>query len=315
MVKVAAARKLAVRLYWMLRQNLGYPEIARIESSSKVALQAYSARYYEAMNPTKGQQKPVRKEVSAKSWTTDNALTMGSLQVEARPEYVAWIDLMGARGWMAGSIRRAAEMIALIHVAGCRAARKHGVRSYPVIDGVYLVGTEKSEFRQATSFVMQTLAETFLSQNKPDRRFLARGGIAYGRVLHGEDITELHRDLKEDAGYTRCLALGIAIGQAYEAESKAPPFGYYVDRTARSTASANAFPYISSFFRWWSIKSEGQQAQHFGQQLDHYFEYLCSRRRELEYPEDRLKEHRALAKEYFAAKVDDITLHSDMLGL
>lgn len=36
--KVAAARKLAVRLYWMLRQNLGYPEIARIESSSTVAL-------------------------------------------------------------------------------------------------------------------------------------------------------------------------------------------------------------------------------------------------------------------------------------
>lgn len=38
--KVAAARKLAVRLYWMLRQNVGYPEIARIESSSKVALAA-----------------------------------------------------------------------------------------------------------------------------------------------------------------------------------------------------------------------------------------------------------------------------------
>lgn len=36
--KVAAARKLAVRLYWMLRQNVGYPEIARIESSSRVPL-------------------------------------------------------------------------------------------------------------------------------------------------------------------------------------------------------------------------------------------------------------------------------------
>lgn len=36
--KVAAARKLAVRLYWMLRQNVGYPEIARIESSSGVPL-------------------------------------------------------------------------------------------------------------------------------------------------------------------------------------------------------------------------------------------------------------------------------------
>ena len=36
--KVAAARKLAVRLYWMLRTNVTYPEIVRIESSSRVAL-------------------------------------------------------------------------------------------------------------------------------------------------------------------------------------------------------------------------------------------------------------------------------------
>jgi transposase len=36
--KVAAARKLTVRLYWMLRQNVAYPEIARIESSPRVAL-------------------------------------------------------------------------------------------------------------------------------------------------------------------------------------------------------------------------------------------------------------------------------------
>jgi transposase len=36
--KVAAARKLAVRLYWMLRTNVAYPEIVRIESSSRVPL-------------------------------------------------------------------------------------------------------------------------------------------------------------------------------------------------------------------------------------------------------------------------------------
>lgn len=33
--KVAAARRLAVRLFWMLRTNTGYPEIARIESSPR----------------------------------------------------------------------------------------------------------------------------------------------------------------------------------------------------------------------------------------------------------------------------------------
>jgi transposase len=36
--KVAAARKLAVRLYWMLRTNQGYPEVVRVESSSRVPL-------------------------------------------------------------------------------------------------------------------------------------------------------------------------------------------------------------------------------------------------------------------------------------
>ena len=36
--KVAAARKLAVRLYWILRTQVAYPEIVRIESSSRVAL-------------------------------------------------------------------------------------------------------------------------------------------------------------------------------------------------------------------------------------------------------------------------------------
>ncbi|GAC1639371.1 MAG: hypothetical protein NVS9B14_20530 [Candidatus Acidiferrum sp.] len=36
--KVAAARKLAIRLYWMLRSNTKYPEIVRVESSSRVPL-------------------------------------------------------------------------------------------------------------------------------------------------------------------------------------------------------------------------------------------------------------------------------------
>ncbi len=36
--KVAAARKLAVRLYWMLPTNTPYPEIVRIESSPRVPL-------------------------------------------------------------------------------------------------------------------------------------------------------------------------------------------------------------------------------------------------------------------------------------
>jgi len=38
--KVAAARKLAVRLFWMLRTQVAYPEIVRIENSPRVPLVA-----------------------------------------------------------------------------------------------------------------------------------------------------------------------------------------------------------------------------------------------------------------------------------
>jgi len=40
--KVAAARKLAIRLYWMLRTKQGYPEVVRVESSSRVPLASAS---------------------------------------------------------------------------------------------------------------------------------------------------------------------------------------------------------------------------------------------------------------------------------
>jgi transposase len=40
--KVAAARRLAIRLYWMLRTNRGYPEVVRVESSSRVPLASAS---------------------------------------------------------------------------------------------------------------------------------------------------------------------------------------------------------------------------------------------------------------------------------
>ncbi|MFZ0819202.1 MAG: transposase [Candidatus Acidiferrales bacterium] len=40
--KVAAARKLAIRLYWMLRTRKQYPEIVRSESSSRVPLASAS---------------------------------------------------------------------------------------------------------------------------------------------------------------------------------------------------------------------------------------------------------------------------------
>jgi transposase len=58
--KVAAARKLAVRLYWMLRTKVGYPEIAHIESSPRVAPGRPRRRTRLAFTGLAGRRKPDR---------------------------------------------------------------------------------------------------------------------------------------------------------------------------------------------------------------------------------------------------------------
>lgn len=246
-----------------------------------------------------------RKSPAAKDWATawpgTKVVTVSRLRVEAVAEYVGWIDLMGAKGWMAGSIRHAAELVGLIHIAGkTAAAATEGAHAYPVIDGVYITSPDKAAFRKATHQTMRSLARTFESRDQIDR-FLVRGGVAYGRVLHGESIARLHDELERDRSYVRCLAIGASIRQAYLAEGNAPPFGFYVDMTARSVASNNDSPYISAFDRWWrrDVPAENVISTRFGKLLDDHFSYLGRKHREIEYPIARLQEHRALAAEYF----------------
>jgi hypothetical protein len=71
--------------------------------------------------------------------------------------------------------------------------------------------------------------------------------------------------------------------------------------TARSTASVNNSPYISSFYRWWSPNQPDEKriATEFGSELIAHFDYLRARCREIEYPLERLNEHQAMVREYF----------------
>lgn len=257
------------------------------------------------MKPNKKLVSPLPAEWEA-VWQDTKTIPVNRLVDEARPEYVASVDLMGAKGWMAGSIRRAAQIVGVIHLAALKAAIPTGARVYPIIDGVYIVSPSKSAFRKTTHQTMRLLARSFDERGRADR-FLVRGGIAYGRVLHGESLAKLHDDLQIEQRYSRCIAIGAAIQQAHEAEGKAPPFGFYVDMTARSVASAFDSPYISTFDRWWRtrIRSERELATRFGTLLDQHFAYLATRRRESEYALDRLEEHRALAHEYFRLGVPE----------
>lgn len=217
--------------------------------------------------------------------------------------YVAWVDLMGAKSIMGRSLWKAANFIGKIHVAALRAAgTESGVQVFPVIDGCYLMAERRANLERALEQMMLALAATFIHELSDDLRFLVRGGIAAGRIIEGNAMAKCSGELESHPKYRDCLSIGTAIGQAYTAESKAPPFGFWVDITARSSILGENQPYTEAYWRWWRATPANlgrERAAALGGQLMTYFDWAQKHRRELEYDESRLTEHRESAREYF----------------
>ena len=213
--------------------------------------------------------------------------------------YVAWIDLMGAKATMGRALSAAAGHIARIHVAALTSADAD-IRVYPVIDGCYAITSRRAALESFLTNTMTRLASAFVNESKCDRKFLVRGGIAAGRILHGDDLASCSPALQQQQAYARCLAIGTPIGQAYSAERLAPPYGFWVDITARSfvstTESPREHPFVTTYWPWWKGRPS---ADKLGSSLDEYFTYARDNHRALEYPLDRLEEHCAAAREYF----------------
>lgn len=225
--------------------------------------------------------------------------TASGLEGTIENKYVAWVDLLGARNIMGRSVAQAAQHIACIHAS----ALKHSqavVVAYPVIDGCYILSTDRLPLEAVLRNVMKDLAARFVHERKPENKSLVRGGIAAGRVIQGAILAGCSKTLSDHDRYARCIAIGSAIGQAYSAESHAPPFGFWVDITARSFLALDDQPFMQTYWRWWDDGSISEDvARAFGGAVMEYYEWASTNRRAIEYPKDRLFEHAAAAAEYF----------------
>lgn len=225
------------------------------------------------------------------------------------PRYVAWIDLMGARGIMGRSLAKASNFIGKIHDAvlsqsgTLKLGSGHILTAYPVIDGAYISASHRADLDDCLSEIMKRLAGSFVHEVSHEHRFLVRGGIALGNVLEGQYLSKGSEALSNSEGYAGSVALGSAIGQAYLAEGQAPPFGFCVDVTARSVSMGSQPTYPTRFWRWWADDGAdgAKQAAELAGKLEEYFEWMSHRLMEHEYPKDSFERHRALMQEYFRA--------------
>jgi len=212
-------------------------------------------------------------------------------------EYVAWVDIMGTQAAMSRSIDISANFIFKLHVAALQAPHAN-VEIYPVMDGFYASSQNQQDMLEFLRNIFQSVADEFNQERNPLHRFIIRGGLAFGPVIHGRAIgPQASTVLNANPGYGDSILLGMPMIQAHSSESIAPPFGVAVHESARAFSSAGAHPI---HFMWWKWHNQTNNAiwQQLTVDLNAHFNWCSSQSMAINYNLDRIKTHSEMAKQY-----------------
>lgn len=216
---------------------------------------------------------------------------------EMASEYVAWVDVMGTQVSMSRSINATANFIFKLHIAALR-AQSTGMRIYPVMDGFYASASDKNRILTFLRNVFRSVAEEFNTTTESHHRFMIRGGLAFGPVIHGHDVGACASELQNNPSYRDSVLLGMPMVQAHLSERDAPPFGVFVHESARVFAPDGADPL---HWIWWKWKRE-EEAETWNTlrvQLIAHLDWCKSRAQAILYSEDRIEAHKKMVEQYF----------------
>jgi hypothetical protein len=213
--------------------------------------------------------------------------------------YVAWIDVMGIQSAMSRSLSIASNFIFKLHVAALDAPHNQ-LRLYPVMDGIYVVSPGRQPLLDFCGQVFSAIADTFVSTLEVFHRFIIRGAVAYGPVVHGDDVPQAASAiLHADPDYRDALLLGMPMVQSHLAESAAPPFGIFIHESARAFAPPGDQPFRQVWWEWFRQQHQAL-ATELRQELSAYFDWHAARSGSVLYDRERISAHRVLAEQYFA---------------
>lgn len=211
--------------------------------------------------------------------------------------YVAWLDIMGIEAVMSRSLPISANFILKFHALALR-AQSASVTLFPVMDGLYVLAKDQDLLRDALRGLFVGLAEMFIAEKEQKHRFLVRGGLAYGPVIAGGDISsKASAEIHAAPDYARTLLMGIPIIQAHRVEGLAPPFGCYIDSSARAFAPASKLPFNELWWSWWAPSHTGL-ARLLRSEVGVYFDWAASRAQAIGYASDRIAAHRICTEQY-----------------
>ena len=211
-----------------------------------------------------------------------------------KSEYVCWIDVMGTQSIMARSIKVTANFVFKLHAAAV-SCQVSNVKLYPIMDGLYVASPSKQAITDFIKYVFKTLADNFVSENI-EHRFLIKGALAYGPVIHGDNVPDVACPvLSQNANYRASILLGLPMVNAFKSENLAPPFGVYIHESARTFSSSGTEPFHHVWLRWFQATSR----QSYLDAVIAYFDWCLARPNYIQYAQDRIVVHKAQATEFF----------------
>jgi len=173
------------------------------------------------------------------------------------------------------------------------------VTLYPVMDGLYAASPDQEEMLEFLRTFFNGWADGFLKAKRPLHRFIVRGGLAFGPVIHGRDVSKEACDVvAKEVAYAGSILLGMPVVQAHQVERQAPPFGVFVHESARAFAPTGFNPLT---FAWWEWFDKGMRMKMLKGLQGHY-EWCLEHSGSILYEKSRIETHVELAKQYFAAR-------------
>jgi len=209
---------------------------------------------------------------------------------------------MGSESIMLRSLKTASNFVMKLHIAALTACEEIEVDVFPVIDGMYVCSPSQRSILDFIDSVYSQLADVFVNETEPYKTFVIRGGLAYGPIVKGSQAFECNEKLADCKDYTRRILVGPALTQAFRIEEKSSPFGLVIHESVRTFAPEGTNTLSMTFWKWWiSDRANGNnKARQVYEHLNQYFDWCLKHTVELSYPEDKIKKHRELSKEYFS---------------
>jgi hypothetical protein len=183
------------------------------------------------------------------------------------------------------------------------------VKLYPVMDGLYAATPNQQALFDFLRSVFEECGHMFISTpaNQPLHRFIVRGALAYGPVIHGASVPNAavqapglaQNVFAANPSYKTAIMLGLPMVQAHEWTRQAPPFGIYVHESARSFAPPGQAPLHHVWWKWGAAPGNPTWVALPAALTAHYV-WCRQNARAIQYEVDRITVHEEMASQYFA---------------